>query len=167
METGVSIPTSKFTHVRMLFAAQKAFYDDPSVLYVSLHAEDDYPYFTGCAEEIGEGEGLGFNINYPLPRGTGDGDYCSTLSLAVAKIVDFDPSYVIVSLGVDTHEGDPISEFKVTTDGYKNIGEIITRIHKPTLFVMEGGYNLRSIGQNVCNVLLGLHDKGVEGDQEA
>lgn len=42
------------------------------------------------------------------------------------------------SLGVDTHEGDPISEFKLTTDGYKNIGEIIARISKPTLFVMEG-----------------------------
>lgn len=52
--------------------------------------------FTGCAEESGVGNGLGFNINYPLPRGTVDANYCSTLSLAVAKIVHFDPSYVIV-----------------------------------------------------------------------
>jgi len=126
-------------------------------LYVSLHAENDYPYYTGSVEETGEGDGKGFNINFPLPKGTtGDNEYCIALALAVEHVLKFDPKYLIVSLGVDTHIEDPISDFKVTTTCYSRIGKMIANIQKPTLFVMEGGYHLESIGSNVSNVLAGF-----------
>jgi len=122
-----------------------------------LHGENDYPYFTGSASEQGSGKGKGYNVNFPLPRGiTGDNEYCDTLQGAVAIVRNFEPSFLLISLGVDTHIDDPISDFKVTTSGYLRIGGIIASIDRPTLFVMEGGYALESIGKNVCNVLQGF-----------
>ncbi|TDL26404.1 Arginase/deacetylase, partial [Rickenella mellea] len=137
---------------------QQIFYDDPSVLYVSLHAENDYPYFTGTALETGTGDGEKTTVNFPLPRRTtGDDEYCQTLERAVAIIREYDPVCVLVSLGVDTYMDDPICEFKITTPGYKRIGEIIGSIGKPALFVMEGGYHLETLGENVANVLRGFN----------
>jgi len=140
--------------------SQAAFYDDPTVLYVSLHGENDYPYYTGSTREQGSGMGKGYNVNFPLPRGTtGDNEYCDTLQQAVAVVKSFNPTFLLVSLGVDTHIDDPISDFKVTTSGYLRIGSTIASVGRPTLFVMEGGYALDSIGKNVCNVLQGFMSK--------
>ncbi|PAV22577.1 acetylpolyamine aminohydrolase [Pyrrhoderma noxium] len=136
---------------------QEIFYEDPSVLYVSIHANNDYPYFTGAAKEEGEKEGKGFNHNFPLPRvSTGDDAYCKTLTRAVGIIMNFNPSYLVVSLGVDTHAEDPICEFNLSTEGYIQIGRIISTTRRPTLFVLEGGYHLESLGHNVRNVLYGF-----------
>ena len=97
-------------------AAQEIFYSDSSVLYVSLHAEDDYPCtilifmftsdhghipptdFTGAVTEKGTGEGVNANFNYPLPRGTQESDYCATLLKATEDIRRFDPAYLLVRL---------------------------------------------------------------------
>ncbi|KAH9043658.1 Arginase/deacetylase [Lactarius pseudohatsudake] len=136
---------------------QEIFYSDPSVLYVSLHAEDDYPYFTGSTTEKGIDDGVDANINYPLPRGTQDSEYCAALSNAVEDIKKFDPRYLLlrsfvfsyrglnlrliehlISLGVDTFVDDPISDFKLSPSCYTHIGRIVADLEKPTLFVMEG-----------------------------
>ncbi|KAI0066592.1 Arginase/deacetylase [Artomyces pyxidatus] len=117
---------------------QEVFYSDRSVLYVSLHAQNDYPYFTGTASEMGSGAGLGFNLNHPLPRGTQDDAYCAELVAAVAQVRAFSPAYVLVSLGVDTYIDDPISDFALTEECYARMGEIVAGLDRPTLFVMEG-----------------------------
>ncbi|KAH9854417.1 Arginase/deacetylase [Lenzites betulinus] len=118
---------------------QQIFYEDPRVLYVSLHADGDYPYFTGSADERGAGEGLGFNHNFPIPPPScTDTVYCDTLQHAVEVIKRHTVEYLIVSLGVDTYQDDPICEFLLTGRCYPRIGEIIASIGKPTLFVMEG-----------------------------
>ncbi|KAF8583540.1 Arginase/deacetylase [Ramaria rubella] len=118
---------------------QEIFYTDPSVLYVSLHAAQDYPYYTGTSSERGSGAGLGFNVNIPLPRRTtGDVEYQSALRGAVEKVREFGAAYLIVSLGVDTFANDPICEFNLTTEGYRIIGGMIADVGTPTLFVMEG-----------------------------
>ncbi|EIN14286.1 Arginase/deacetylase [Punctularia strigosozonata HHB-11173 SS5] len=135
---------------------QEMFYSDESVLYVSLHAENDFPYFTGSRAEEGAGAGVGFNVNMPLPQETGDEQYLDALSKATDRIKKFRPTFVIVSLGVDTHEHDPICKFNITTPCYRRIGESIRSIARPTLFVLEGGYHLDSIGDNVANVLQGF-----------
>ncbi|KAH8119807.1 Arginase/deacetylase [Phellopilus nigrolimitatus] len=120
---------------------QEAFYTDSSVLYVSLHGENDYP----CRL---------------LLRGTtGDDEYCAALEHATTTIQSFDPAYLLVSLGVDTHIEDPICDFNITIEGYLRIGKVISNIQKPTLFVLEGGYDLESIGLNVRNVLDGFQGK--------
>jgi len=135
---------------------QEIFYSDPSILYTSIHASDDFPYFTGSAGEKGSGAGQGYNINIPLPRGTTDQEYFISLEVALQNIANFSPEYLVVSLGVDTYVDDPISHFKLTTIGYEHIGKMISGIHKPTLFVMEGGYNLEAIGENVSSLLRGF-----------
>ena len=61
-----------------------------------------------------------------------------------------------MSLGVDTFEGDPISHFKLKTSDYPSMGEQIARLKLPTLLLMEGGYAVAEIGENVVGVLQGF-----------
>lgn len=65
---------------------------------------------------------------------------------------------VVVSLGVDTFEQDPISKFRFKREDYCKIGEGIASLARPTLFVMEGGYAVEEIGTNVVNVLVGFEN---------
>jgi acetoin utilization deacetylase AcuC-like enzyme len=140
---------------------QSIFYRDPDVLFASLHADPrvEYPYFAGFADERGEGAGLGFNHNYPLPHGTAWPGYGAALEEACARIREHAPDTVVVSLGVDTFEQDPISAFRLVNDDYLRIGETIARLGRPTLFVMEGGYAVEDIGVNAVNVLVGFEGR--------
>ncbi|RIB12449.1 hypothetical protein C2G38_2135015 [Gigaspora rosea] len=138
---------------------QDIFYSQSNPLYVSLHASNDFPWFTGEVTEIGEGEGEGYNVNIPLPEETSDEIYCELLEKVIKeRIIPYGANYLLVSLGVDTYKDDPIGGFQMTTDVYKRIGRIIKSIELPTLFVMEGGYYLETLGINVTNVLLGFMD---------
>ncbi|CAB4407632.1 unnamed protein product [Rhizophagus irregularis] len=137
---------------------QEIFYLNSNPLYVSLHGSPDYPWFTGDESERGEGEGEGFNINIPLSRDTDDDEYLKALKKVINEnIIPYNADYLIVSLGVDTYKEDIIGALQITTEGYKRIGEMIKSINLPTLFVMEGGYHLETIGINVGNVLLGFN----------
>jgi acetoin utilization deacetylase AcuC-like enzyme len=134
---------------------QILFYSDPTVLFCSLHAhpDEEYPYYWGGADEIGEGDGAGANRNWPLPRGTGDADYSAALREALATTVTFDPHYLIVSAGFDTVAGDPEGGFNLTTDGIHEIGERIASLDLPTVIVQEGGYRLDRLGINAVAFL--------------
>ncbi|CAE7139282.1 unnamed protein product [Rhizoctonia solani] len=141
---------------------QDVFYQDPSVLYVSLHAEGDYPYFTGTAEEVGDGPGMGFNLNIPLPQHTtGNAEYIAALRQGLDRISHFGPQWLLVSLGVDTYKDDPLCHFKLTTECYHEIGREIGSLELPTLFAMEGGYHIDTLGANVGGVLLGFQRTGL------
>jgi acetoin utilization deacetylase AcuC-like enzyme len=137
---------------------QDIFYDRDDVLFVSLHGHPDqeYPYFLGYAEETGSGKGEGFNVNYPLPWGTGWDSYRQALADGIGKVEAFRPDALVVSLGVDTFEADPISHFKLKSPDYLEMGAMIAALNKPTLSVMEGGYAVEEIGINAVNVLTGF-----------
>lgn len=137
---------------------QSIFYQRADVMFLSLHGDPlvEYPYFLGHADEPGAGEGLGYNHNYPLPHGTDWARYQQALQDACQRIADYAPDAIVVSLGVDTFEHDPISRFKLKNDDYLRMGELIGRLGKPTLFVMEGGYAVEDIGINAVNVLSGF-----------
>lgn len=142
---------------------QDVFYQDPSVLYVSLHAEGDYPYFTGTADEVGDGPGTGFNVNIPLPQHqTGNAEYIAALRQGLDKISQYSPQWLVVSLGVDTYKDDPICNFQLTTECYYEIGSEIAKLRLPSLFAMEGGYHLDTLGANVGGVLSGFEDAGLQ-----
>jgi acetoin utilization deacetylase AcuC-like enzyme len=68
----------------------------------------------------------------------------------------FGPDVLIVSLGLDTFERDPISHFKLLSGDYPRLGEMIANFGKPALFVFEGGYDLDSLAENTVNVLEGF-----------
>ena len=137
---------------------QAIFYDRADVVFVSIHADpaQEYPYFLGYADEIGAGAGEGANLNLPLPWGTGWDVYDDALKHAVEKLRAQRIEAVVVSLGVDTFEGDPISRFRLQHDDFLRIGEHIASLGLPTLFVFEGGYAVDAIGVNAVNVLTGF-----------
>ena len=102
------------------------------------------------------GEGEGFNFNYPMPAGTSFSKWSKSLELALQQISKFGADALVVSLGVDTFEKDPISFFKLASDDFIKMGAQIASLNLPTLFVMEGGYAVEEIGINTVNVLMGF-----------
>ncbi len=136
---------------------QAIFYDRDDVMFLSLHGDprDAFPHFLGYADELGQGAGEGFNHNYPLGPGTNFKTWGAALDDACQKIRNYAPDALVISLGVDTFEHDPISFFKLTSDDFKRYGATIANLGLPTLFVMEGGYAVEEIGINAVNVLQG------------
>jgi len=65
----------------------------------------------------------------------------------------------VVSLGVDTYKGDPMTQFLLESDDFLKMGAAIGKLAMPVLFVMEGGYAVADVGHNVVNVLTGLLDR--------
>jgi acetoin utilization deacetylase AcuC-like enzyme len=92
----------------------------------------------------------------PLPRGTDYRVWRAALDTALNRIAKFAPGALVVSLGVDTFENDPISFFKLKADDFKSCGRLIGALGLPTLFVLEGGYAVAEIGINAVNVLQGF-----------
>ena len=137
---------------------QDIFYQRDDVLFCSLHGdpEDAFPHFLGYADETGSGPGAGFNRNYPMPPGTPFEQWQEALADALTRMVDFSPQYLVVSLGVDAFENDPISFFKLTSPDFLTTGRMIGALDIPSLFVMEGGYDVDEVGTNVVNVLKGF-----------
>ena len=137
---------------------QSIFYERNDVLFASIHGDPDeeYPYFSGHADETGTGPGTGCNVNFPLPPGTGPDRWLEALDAALSRIRSYGAEAIVVSLGVDTFEHDPISSFKLRSDDYLRLGEAISTLRLPALFVMEGGYALEAIGVNVANTLVGF-----------
>ena len=139
---------------------QTIFYARDDVLTVSLHGDPmtEYPFFLGHADEQGEGAGHGVNLNLPLPRGTSAQTWFDTLDHAVRAVARFRPDALVVALGVDTFEGDPISGFQLRSADYLRLGARLARMGLPTVFTMEGGYAVADVGTNVVNVLQGFVD---------
>lgn len=138
---------------------QMCFYDRADVFTVSLHAHPErfYPFFWGYASETGEGEGKGFNLNFPLPRGTADEIYLQTLDQAIAAIDQYQPQALVVALGLDGFEGDPIAGLAISTQGFHAIGEqIASKLTLPTVIVQEGGYPCPELGENLTAFISGF-----------
>jgi acetoin utilization deacetylase AcuC-like enzyme len=143
---------------------QDIFYERADVLYVSLHGDpaEAFPYFSGYADETGMGVGEGFTLNFPLPPGTGWTAWQQALHAALGRVATFRADALIVSLGVDTFENDPISFFRLQSADFSACGRMIGACALPTLFVLEGGYAVRDIGVNVVNVLSGFEQVNPE-----
>ena len=137
---------------------QDIFYKRSDVLTISIHGDPDnnFPYYLGNSNETGENEGEGCNLNLPLPDGSNFTTWCEAFAKAQDKIEQFAPDFLIVPLGVDTYENDPISSFKLTTDDYTTMRQMIAKLNLPTVFVMEGGYDIEPLGVNVYNVIAGF-----------
>ncbi|RJR14774.1 histone deacetylase family protein [Candidatus Microgenomates bacterium] len=137
---------------------QHIFYQRSDVLTVSLHAAPDvlFPYFSGGDNEYGQGRGEGFNVNFPLPAKTGNRAFHKTLAKALQKIADFKPDYLVVSIGYDTHEADPIGVFSLTTAYYEQMTKAIQSLQLPTVIVQEGGYNTKKLGDNAVSFVKGF-----------
>ncbi|KAI5902150.1 Histone deacetylase HDA1 [Candida parapsilosis] len=144
---------------------QKAFYDDPRVLYISLHRYENGKFYPGTkyggAEQVGEGAGEGFNLNIPWrSHGMHDGDYVYAFNKVIIPVMlEYDPDLIIVSSGFDAADGDVIGACHVSPAGYGYMTHLLKAIARGKLAViLEGGYNLTSISNSalaVAKVLLG------------
>lgn len=143
---------------------QSIYYDRSDVLTVSIHADPVrfYPFFWGHADERGEGTGLGYNLNLPLPRGTADDEWLKTLEAGLKRIAAFDPGALVIALGLDAYEGDPLQGLAITTAGFGRIGARIGQVPLPTVLVQEGGYLSGELGDNLSAFLEGYI--GTHGD---
>jgi len=110
----------------------------------------------GYADETGTGRGLGFTRNYPLPLGCDEAQYLAALDSACVTIGASRPEALLVSLGVDTFAGDPLGDFGLPAEVYGRIGARLAELGAPTVFIMEGGYAIRELGENVTSLLRGF-----------
>jgi acetoin utilization deacetylase AcuC-like enzyme len=110
----------------------------------------------GFSDKISAGLSEGLNLNLPLADGSDMQQWCKSFEIAANKISEFDANLLIIPLGVDTFEHDPISSFKIKTADYLTMGTLIAKLQLPCVFVMEGGYDVDPIGQNMLNVLIGF-----------
>ena len=143
---------------------QSIFYGRSDVLTVSIHGHPRfaYPYFSGFAEEIGEGEGAGYNLNLPLPETIDSARYHLTLDKALRRVREYDPAFLVVALGLDPAKGDPTGTWRLSPADFHENGRRIGALRKPTLVVQEGGYRTRTLGANARAFFTGL----VEGARD-
>lgn len=137
---------------------QSLFYERADVFTVSIHGDPrtEYPFYLGHADESGAGAGEGCNLNLPLPRGTGFARWHEALMRGVGAVRSFGAQALVVALGVDTFEGDPISGFQLRSADYLQVGASLATLGLPTVFTFEGGYAVAEVGVNVANVLEGF-----------
>lgn len=140
---------------------QEIFYHRSDILHVSLHADPSnfYPFFSGYAGEEGEGAGRGFNVNIPLPFGTDDAKYLAALEQALQRVMAFKAEVLVVALGLDIYEKDPLRAFSITDQGFAEIGCSLASLGLPTVLVQEGGYLAPELGSNLNRFLRGFESK--------
>lgn len=149
---------------------QEMFYDDPRVLYFSIHQSPFFPG-TGLSDELGEGAGEGTTINIPLPIESGFEIYEPLFRQILAPAADrFDPQLILVSAGFDAHWKEAESEtglqppgMRLSIAGFAKLNEIILKLAATlcdgkVIMVQEGGYDLQVIASGAAtsiNQLLG------------
>jgi len=142
---------------------QDIFWNNPNVLTISIHADpaEEYPYFSGFADETGGEDAKGANINIPVGKGCKDDDYLDALDQAIRAIMNFTPrlTWLVLSVGYDTSIEDPTSFFELTDSAYEEIGRRIGSLAFPTLVVQEGGYAVNKIGELAVRLLQGLNTR--------
>jgi len=137
---------------------QEAFYEDPSVLYLSAHRYPFYPG-TGAANEKGTGAGEGLNVSLPLPWRTSGAAFVEALQEALAPAAEqFRPGFVLVSAGFDAHRDDPLGGMLLSDDDFATLARMVKEIADEhcqgrLVAALEGGYDLGALGRSVAAVL--------------
>ncbi|MHA2005973.1 MAG: histone deacetylase family protein [Promethearchaeota archaeon] len=137
------------------------FYDDPDVLYFSIHEFDFIEGDIGFIDELGEGEGYGRSINFPIPMQTSDLEFLDFMDILDPILTEFKPDLILVAAGFDMHFTDPIGNSLLTSISYykftKRILSIANEICEGKLiFALEGGYSLVGLSQCVYAVIKAL-----------
>jgi acetoin utilization deacetylase AcuC-like enzyme len=126
---------------------QTAFWDDPSVLFISLHQDDWYPGGWGKAQDAGGEKARGTTVNIPLPASTGNRGYELAFERVIEPIIRaFGPELIFISAGQDANMADPLGRMMLTTDGYRmmtaRLRALADDICEGRLIgVQEGGYS--------------------------
>ena len=137
---------------------QAMFYQDPEILYISLHQSPFYPY-AGAIADLGEGAGEGTNINLPLPAGSAGDVYRYAWMRVVGPVLDqFRPDWLLVSSGFDAHHQDPLAELRLEAEDFGWMAGSLRSVIDPgrCLLFLEGGYHLPALTSSVAKTMQGL-----------
>jgi len=130
---------------------QAMFWEDDSVLFVSLH---QWPFYPGSG---GPGEGNATTVNVPLPAGSGDDAYVAALERSALPALEaFAPELLLVSAGFDAAAGDPIGGMHVTEEGFAELARLAGSACDRLALILEGGYNTTTLPGLVRSVLEAL-----------
>lgn len=126
---------------------QDLFWNDPRVLYVSLHQRGLFP-FTGRVVEVGGPAATGLTLNLPLPAGvTGDVVWHAVDNVIGPALGAFGPTWLLLSAGFDGHRADPLAEWELTSSDYGDLARVLTAAvpGARTVAFLEGGYDLAAV----------------------
>jgi acetoin utilization deacetylase AcuC-like enzyme len=137
---------------------QAVFYDDPRVLFASIHQSPLYPG-TGPYDERGAGAGAGTTVNVPVPPETTGDVYLDAFDRVIAPVADrFQPTWVIISAGFDAHRSDPITDLGLAAGDFpllvRRAFALVPAGHR--LIVLEGGYDLDALAHSAGAVMQSL-----------
>lgn len=137
------------------------FYEDPSVLYTSIHQTPLYPG-TGKVTDLGTGDGEGYNVNIPVPPGTGHDTYMDIFDqILIPAGENFRPDAVIISAGQDSHDDDPLTDIRLSSASYHLMTRmVLEQITSKTIAVLEGGYNLDNLVTANYAIATALREEG-------
>jgi acetoin utilization deacetylase AcuC-like enzyme len=142
---------------------QDIFYEDDSVMFISIHQSPFYPG-TGRVNETGRSDGQSYTLNIPISGGHGDDAYKVIFDEIIWKAVQqFDPDLMLISVGLDAHWVDPLANMRLSLRGYDTLARECIKMANQVcdgniVFVMEGGYDLKALAhgwRNVAHALLG------------
>ena len=140
---------------------QEAFYEDPGVLFFSIHR---YPFYPGAGSvgERGKDAGLGFTINKPMPADTSNGEFIAEFRFVIeGPIAEYKPQMIFISAGFDGHKADPIGGIGLETEDFFTLTEIVKSVANKScdgkiVSLLEGGYNLEVLPASICAHLRSL-----------
>jgi acetoin utilization deacetylase AcuC-like enzyme len=137
---------------------QEIFYDDPNVLFISLHEFPLYPG-TGWLDEVGSGAGTGLTINIPVPAGTAGDVYRVAFARFVEPVLaQFRPDWLLVSAGFDAHDDDPLARVRLVDSDFAAMAQAIAGSVPAGRIVafLEGGYELNAVRNGTAAMLSGF-----------
>ena len=137
---------------------QETFYEDPDVLYVSVHEFPFYPG-TGWIGEAGRGMGVGTTVNVPLPGGTTADSYLAAFARIVLPVVEqFSPDWILISNGYDAHRLDPLGGLMLESEHYGWLAKLIADqlSTNNVIAFLEGGYDLGALRDSSAATVDGL-----------
>ena len=130
---------------------QRAFWEDPRALTISIHQDNCYPLDSGGIEENGEGAGAGYAINIPLPPGSGSGAYLAAFEqIVIPSLQNFKPDFIIVPSGFDAGGQDPLGRMMLHGDVYREMTRLLMAAADDLcggrlVMCHEGGYSVYSV----------------------
>ena len=146
---------------------QDLFYDDPRVVYVSMH---EWPLFpgTGALGETGRGMGTGTTINFPFPAGTAGDAYLAALDEVIVPMAErWQPTWLLISAGFDAHRLDPLTDLGLTSGDYGLLTERLLQLVEPgrVIAFLEGGYDLEALSSSAAACLSALAGAPVQPER--
>ena len=129
---------------------QDTFWQDDTVFYFSSHQAFSYPG-TGAETHRGEGRGEGYTANFLMMPESTDVELLDIYENDLPPLIDkFNPDIILVSAGYDLHESDPLASLNITTEGIGSmVRGILASKDVPYVFFLEGGYDVKALGENV------------------